>query len=271
MNRIDARRASVALAAAVALFFVSAAFSQPPSIISSFRLTGATPPGPRGIHLYGTSIFVISYNRPNENYLYQYSWQGSFISSFILPGARALGDADRLPGTYPSYYFAVVDTGANDVKIYTTAASLVGTFFPPPPGTVAIGVGGHVVDLVYYADAGGVIYLYSPQGSFIRSFATGVATGDLTASGGYAYRWGYFVQLSPRGAPGPIYSYTEGGSLFGSFILPGTRNCGAMVLQPSNYYCIRQVSTELWIYSVYLGTGMPVEPASLGKVKALYK
>lgn len=271
MNSITTRWASVALSAAVAFIFVSAAFSYPPEIIASYPLRGATPPNPRGIYVYDTSILVISYNRLNENYLYRYSSQGSFISSFILPGARALADADRLPQTYPRYYFAVVDTGANDVKIYTTAGSLVGTFFPPPAGTVAIGVGGHEVDLVYYANAAGVIYLYSPQGSFIRSFATGVPTGNLAASGGYYIYWGYFVQLSPAGAPGPIYSYNEGGSLAGSFNLPGTRNCGAMVLPASYYFCIRRVSTEFWVYCVFLGTGMPVEPASLGKVKALYR
>jgi len=270
MNRIITRRASVALAAAVAFIIVPAAFSQPPSIVSSLQLTGATPPDPRGIHLYGTSAFVISYTAPGVNYLYEFSRQGSFISSMRLVSANVIAETDRLPDTYPRNYFSAVDTGTHDVKIYDTTGSLVGTFMAAPDA-VAIGVGGHVVDYVYLATRDGLIRRYSPQGSFLGSFTTGIDVRDLAASGGYAYEWGYFVQVAPRGLPGPIYSYrVYGGSLAGSFDLPGTRSLGAVAFG-TYYYGLRRVNTRLWIYEVYLGRGMPVEPASLGRVKALYK
>jgi len=270
MKKLAARKTSVALAAAVALIFVSAAFSIPPEIIGSFPLTGATPPSPRGIHYYN-AVFVISHTAPGYNYLYQYSLQGSFISSFLLPGANVISETDCLPGTYPRSYFSAVDTGTHDVKIYTTAASLVGTFMATPADTVAIGVGGHVVDYVYLAASNGLIRRYSPEGSFLSSFNTGVAVGDLAASGGYYNYWGYFIQIAPRGAPGPIYTYTGAGSLFGSFSLPGTASYGAEVLYTSFYSCLRQVGSALWVYRVDLGRGMAVEPASLGRVKALFR
>jgi hypothetical protein len=141
-----------------------------------------------------------------------------------------------------------------------------------PADAVAIGVGGHVVDYVYLATRSGVVLLHSPRGSFISSFNTGINVRDLAASGGYAHEWGYFVQLAPRGLPGPIYSYRGyGGALAGSFALPGIRNLGAEVTYTSVYWCLRRVNTRLWVYQVFLGSGMPVEPASLGRIKALYK
>ncbi len=270
MSGLFKRRASVALAAAVAVIFVAAAFSQPPSIISSFRLTGAAPPNPRGIYIYGNSAFVISYTAPGVNFLYEFP-QGSFISSVRLAGANVIAETDRPPEGYPGGCFSAVDTGTRDVKIYTTAGSLVGTFMATPADAVAIGVGGHVTDYVYLATRGGVVLRYSPRGSFLSSFNTGINVRDLAASGGYAIYWGYFVQLAPRGLPGPIYSYRGyGGSLVGTFWLPGTRSLGALGAH-TYYYCLRRVNTRLWVYRVYLGRGMPVEPASLGKVKALFK
>ena len=268
MNTLIKRRASVALLAAVALIIVPAAFSQPPSIISSFRLTGATPPDPRGIHLYGTSAFVISHTAPNVNYLYEFSRQGSFISSMRLVSANVIAETDRLPDTYPRYYFSAVDTGTRDVKIYNTTGSLVGTFMAAQDA-VAIGVDYYV----YLATPAGTIRRYSPQGNFLGSFTTGIDVRDLAASGGYGIEWGSFVQVAPRGLPGPIYCYRDLGytaSLAGSFALPGSRSLGAVAFH-TQYYCLRRVNTRLWIYEVYLGRGMPVEPASLGKVKALFK
>lgn len=267
------RRAGVATLAAAAFIFVSAAFSYPPEIIGSFPLTGATPPSPRGVHYYN-GVFVISHTAPGYNYLYQYSLQGSFISSFLLPGANVISETDSLPETYPRYYFSALDTATHDVKIYTTAASLVGTFMAAPTDAVAIGVGGHVTGYVYLAASNGLIRRYSPEGSFLASFNTGVAVGDLTASGGYAARWGYFVQIAPFNSAGPIYSFWSmytAGSLAGTFPLPGTRSYGAEVMYTSFYTCLRQVGSALWVYRVDLGRGMAVEPASLGKVKGLFR
>ena len=271
MNKVFMRRASVALAAAVALIFVSAAFSVPPEILSSFPLTGATPPGPCGIHSDRDSVFVISYTGPGENYLYEFSLQGSFVSSLRLPGADAITETDCLPYPYHQDYFSALDAGTRDVKIFRTTGSLVGTFMAAPADAVAIGVGGRDAYYVYLATRAGLIRRYSSGGSFLNSFNTGIDVRDLAASGGYDQRWGNFVQVAPRGQPGPIYSYRSTGSLEGSFALPGTGNLGAEAIDTSFYWCLRRVNTRLWVYEVFLGGGMPVEPASLGKVKALFR
>jgi hypothetical protein len=272
MRDVLIRWASVAWAAAVALIFAGSAYSLYPSIASSFPLRGVTPPDPRGIHYAANNIHVISQTGAGKNYLYKYTWDGSFISSVVLPGAQGLADADRLPEPYPDEYFAVVDIVPNDVKIYTTGGSLVGTFLQPPAHTVAIGVGGHVFDYVYLATREGVVFRYTSGGSLMGSFATGIEPGDLTGSGGYGSEWGDYIQLSPRGSAGPIYSYhAHNGSLVGTFNLPGVRNCGASTPAKCGYWCIREGIGAFWIYEVYLGSGMPVEPASLGRVKALFK
>jgi len=39
----------------------------------------------------------------------------------------------------------------------------------------------------------------------------------------------------------------------------------------SFYWGLRRAGTQLWVYEVFLGGGMPVAPASLGRVKALFK
>jgi hypothetical protein len=265
-------KAGAVVAIAVALVFAGGAYPQYPRIISSFPLLGATPPDPRGIHYAGNNVYVISPGEAGENYLYKYTWDGWFISSIVLPGAQDLADADRLPEPCPDRYFAVVDTVPNDVKIYTTEGSFVGTVLQPPAHTVAIGVDGHAFDYVYLATREGVVFRYTSEGSFLSSFATGIRPGDLTGSGGYGGSWGDFIQISPRGTAGPIYSYkARSGSLVGTFNLPGVRNRGASTRWKCRYQCIREGIDGLWIYDVDLGRGMAVAPASLGRVKALFR
>lgn len=265
------RKAGVAWAAVVTLIFAAAAFAGYPSIVSSFPLTGATPPDPRGIHHTGNNIHVISVDKTGENYLYRFTWDGSFISSVILPEAHVLADADHLPEPYPIHYFGAVDIISNDVKIYNTDGSFVGTFLQAPTNTVAFGVGGHVFDYVYFATREGVVFRYTSEGSLMSSFATGIEPGDVTGSGCYGGAWGDYVQITPRGLPGPILSYyARSGVLVDAFQLPGLRNSGSLCFK-TVYYCIRVETEGTWVYKVDLGRGMAVEPASLGKVKALFK
>ncbi len=275
MNRITTRWASVASLAAVALFFVAAAFSYPPEVTSSFPLPAVAPAEARGVyypyeHPYDT-IYVISHESPGVNYLHKFVSKGSHVSSFLLRGASVLGDADNAPDGYSSYYFSVVDMGTNDVKIYTVEGSLVGTLFPAPPETVAVGIGGHSYNYIYLGTSDGVIYRYWGQGVFAGSFSTGIEIYDLAGSGAYAYEWGNHVLLGPKRPSKIVYAYNYAGRLAGGFELPGMRNRGAMAYDYRFYWCLREDADGLWAYHVYLGQGMAVEPASLGRVKALFK
>jgi len=169
-------------------------------------------------------------------------------------------------------HFGVVDEGAGNVKIYTTAGSYVGTFLSVPANTVGYGVGGHMAQYIYLGTRDGLISRYTPSGSFQYSFATGVRTADLSAGAGYVHRWGEYVYVGPAGNNEPVRVY-EYRTMRGSFSLPGSVNAGAVLTPPTSVYswCLRNTGTEIWAYKFAAAALMPVEPASLGKVKALFR
>jgi len=291
MNRITTRWASVALLAAVALIFTPpvaygeaaeakswapAALARTPahawsypSVISSFRMSGVTPPYARGILSYG--LQGVFFERDDYNYLYNFNTAGSLVSTVRLPGAVRLGDADFAPEGYAGC-FAVVDEGSHELKAYTRTGSFYGVIRTLRSDVVGYGVGGHVTKYLYLGTRDGVVYRYTPAWSFLYSFATGVEIADLAAGQGYNGYWGDWLEVGPARSGEPIRVYDGwGGSFYGSFSLPGVRNCGASAGYRSAYVCLRDLGTEIWAYAVDLGPLMAVEPASLGRVKALYK
>jgi hypothetical protein len=268
MRDLFKRRASVALAAAVALILTAAALADYPSIISSYRMSGVTPPYARGILSYGyRGIF---FERESYNYLYNFNTAGSLVSTVRLAGAVRLGDADFAPDGYPGC-FAVVDEGSYELKAYTTAGSFHSVIRTLRSDVVGYGVGGHVTKYLYLGTRGGVIYRYSPTWSFLNSFSTGVEIADLAAGQGYKGMWGDWLEVGPARTGEPVRVYMGGGAFFGSFSLPGVRNCGAVAGYGSAYWCLRNLGTEIWAYAIDLGPLMAVEPSSLGRIKALYQ
>jgi hypothetical protein len=270
-----ARKVCVAALAAVAgLTLASTAYAYLPTIISSFRMSGTAPPYARGIVLYGPrGVFFL---RDSYNYLYAFNTSGSLISTARLPGAVRLGDADGPPEGYPSYSFAVVDEAALNVKIYTTTGSYVGTLFTVSPKTVGIGVGGHLAEHIYTITEEGVVSRYSPYGSFVASYATGVKAADIAAAYGYKYMWGDYIYVGPAQEYEPIrvYDMRFGCSLAGSFTMPGLANVGAVVgggTTTTFYWNLRRMGADIWAYKTVVTALMEVQPASLGKVKALFK
>jgi hypothetical protein len=273
MNRITTRWASVALSAAVALIFTAAALADYPSIISSFRMSGKAPPYARGIFRpwYSNIIYGIFYDGPRRHSLRIFTTTGSLIASYAMPGGVMLGDADFAPAGY-SGYFAVIDEGSHELKAYGMTGSFYRVVRTLPSDVVGYGVGGHVTAYVHLGTRGGVVYRYTPAWSFLYSFATGVEIADLAAGQGYNGRWGDWLEVGPARSGEPIRVYDGwGGSFYGSFSLPGVRNCGASAGYRSAYVCLRDLGTGIWAYAVDLGPLMAVEPASLGRVKALYK
>ena len=252
-----------------------AGYSYPPEVINSFPLANVSPAQARGVYYpyeypYDT-IYVISHESPGVNYLHKFVSGGSHVSSFLLRGASVAGDADRAPDEYSKSYFSVVDVGTNDVKIYNVEGSLIGTLFPAPADTVAVGIGGHSYNYVYLGTAGGVINRYTGNGVFLGSFSTGIEIRDLAGAGAFANDWGNYALLGPNQPSGTVYAYEYGARPAGSFALPGDRNCGAMAYNYTMYWCLREDANGLWAYQVFLGRGMAVAPASLGRVKALFR
>ncbi|HUV86746.1 MAG TPA: hypothetical protein VMX79_06510 [bacterium] len=267
------RSACVALAAVVAFVAAQYAVADYPSIVSSFRMSGTAPPYAQGIVRGG--LCGIFFERDDYNYLYTFNTVGSLISTVRLPGAVRLGDADCPPEGYSGFHFAVLDEGAFDVKIYTTAGSYIGTLFAVAPKTVGIGIGGHLAPHIYTVTEEGVVSRFTPYGSFVASYATGVKAADIAAAHGYRYGWGDYIYVGPAQQYDPVrvYDMRSGCSLVGSFNMPGLTNAGGVVAggTTSYYWNLRRTGVEVWAYKTVVTALMPVEPTSLGKVKALYK
>ena len=272
MNTLITRRASVALAAAVAFIIVPAAFSQPPEIISSFRMSGVAPPCARGI--YGDNLIVggIFYEGPGRHSFRVFTSGGSLVATYPMPGGVMLGDADNPPQGYAAGTFAVVDEGARNVKVYSVTGSFVGVWKAVPPNTVGCAVGGYMEKLIYLGTSDGVVSVHTYSGSFITSFATGVPLADLGSAAGYR-GWGEYMYLGPARSGDPVRVYNWG-SMCGTFHLPGLTNAGTTMPHAGASiwsWCLRNAGTEMWAYKVQVGHMMAVEPASLGRIKALYK
>jgi len=245
-----------------------------PSIISSFRMSGDTPPYARGIYYY-TDVFGIFYNGVGTNYLYRFTTAGSLISSALLPNANVLGDADWAPPGYPAYgYFGVIDEGTDELKVYTTAGSYAGVARTLSADTVGYGVGGHVVNYIYLGTASGVISCFKPDWNLYNMYSTNVPLSDLAAGRGYGGMWGDFVFLGPSQPPPYVRAYYGlSGYLVGSFALPGNASCGAVYAGWGRSYmwCLRDTGSERWAYQIDTGPLMDIEPASFGSIKALYR
>jgi hypothetical protein len=275
MKTTIVHKASVAWAAAAAVIVAAAAYAYPIHVISSFRVSGTSPPYARGLMgiSHGGDWYCIKYVADGYNYLYKYDTNGSLLSTVHLPGAVKLGDAEIAPpGFSPYNYFGVLDNGAHDVKVYDYAGSFVGTWRAVSTDTVGYGRLGYSQYYTYLGTRDGRITVYSGAGSFINSYATGIELADLAAEDSYAGMPGDFLVLGPArvGDPNRVYRGPTG-SLQGTFSLPGTINLGASSHPRAYYYCLRLIGSDIWAYQTNIGGYMAVEPASLGKVKALFR
>jgi hypothetical protein len=273
MSELFKRRASVALAAAVALIFTAAAVAGYPSIISSFRMSGVTPPYARGIFARegSSTIYGIFYEGPYRHSLRVFTSTGSLVTTYHMPGGAILGDADYPPAGSPGH-MAVVDVGYHDLKAYTITGDYLGVVSTLARSTVAYACDGREKRYIYLATNGGIVYRYSATWSIINSFATGVPTADLAAGPGYAGYWGNWVILGPAERPAGLRAYTASGSFYGTFALPGNASQGSVYGggNRTTMVSLRNLGEEMWVYVIDTGPLIAVEPASLGKVKALF-
>jgi hypothetical protein len=265
------RWASVALAAAVALIATQYAVADYPRIVSSFRMSGVTPPCARGIYTYSSSsVGGIFYEGPGRHSFRIFTAAGSLTATYPMAGAVMLGDADRPPEGYRGY-LAVVDEGAHNLKAYTMTGSFHSVIRTLSSDVVAYAAGGYTKDYLYLGTNTGVVFCYTPTWSLANSYSTGVAVADLAAGYGYRHSWGDYLDVGSRQAGDPIRVYQgPAGVMAASFTLPGIRSCGA-VRSGQSYWCLRDLGTEIWAYRVEISGLMEVQPSSLGRIKALYK
>ncbi len=258
------------------------------TVISSFKLSEQSEPYATGIYAGPSYICVIFYSS-GQDYIYRYTRDGSFIAAYPINGTNwpTGGDASHLGAGYVS----LVDQSLNRVFLFSSSGGTpVASFAVSSPS------GGALADLMwtgtYYEVTGitntGRFNRYNSGGAFMGQVTYGGWPGAMTGTGGVAYapvangRTGSYLVASPRsnGQPNCILNISGSGSFVASYTLPqqyGTGACVGESTSPGYWgdadWLVWVVPSAIWCLQVDIGgrDTTAVTPASLGKVKAIYR
>ncbi|MEE8640157.1 MAG: hypothetical protein V3T41_07085 [bacterium] len=239
-------------------------------VISSFRATyGTLYAG--GVYRDDTYVYVAFYTTGLfQYYMKKYTPAGSYV------GVIALGPAWHWPLTDADHS----RRGAGYVTIATDANVLFTFDLSTGYRVESINLG--LYDIWGYAYRSGARYAFASEDSsqFIFKY-------DASWSVVSSFRWGGALAATDRykGRPGdyvivdstPARVYTGDGSLVGTF--PNGRDvigrgcvCGRGY--PASWgttYWRYEGWSECWVYQIDLGNTTAVAPASVGRIKALYR
>ncbi len=234
----------------------------------------------QGIYRDADYVYAVvgDYTNNRINYLYRYTPSGSFVENVrVLPGPYSVyGDADH--STLGTGYFAVI-YGDNSVRDISMATGSLVSSWSPRADILGYGYIPNGAYKYLLAEGGGV-YRYAATGSFVGSFAAAggrsIAVTDRFLGSG-----GEYVVVAHDYV---LVIYTASGSRVRSFpVKPAPRallsgamcgpgypgECGVTLW--CHYWEGGGVWTNHFVYQLSLGNGISVEPASVGKVKALYR
>jgi hypothetical protein len=271
-----------------ALCCASAPASGIGSVISSFRLSGYADPYANGIYA-GDNYLSAIYCTAGRDYFYRYRFNGSLVNSYSLVGTSTPrgGDAAHLGNGYIS----LVDAGSSRLFIFRAAGgSPVASFAVSGPGS------GTLQDVMwtgtYYEVTdhlgNGRFNRYTSAGSFVEMTAYNGWPASMTSTGAAAFsdiaggRSGSYLVASSRsnGQPSCVLDVAGPGSLVATFAMPPFFAAGGCCGRSSKlqkygttYWTAWIVSNAVWCYEVDVDgiLAAAVTPASLGKVKAIYR
>jgi hypothetical protein len=259
------------------------------SIISSFVLVPkSTDPATYGIYRDASYVYAVKYDPPNY-FIEKYTPAGSSISTIPCPGFRLGYPRDEDHTHLGSGYLCVVAGYANQVQIISTSTgSTVRSWTPNPKGKpFSMNI---TWDGTHY-------YFNGPEdkGLFYRYTSTGAPAGTWTASGWPASMWacggvgfaksalgksGRYLVCTSYGSwePGCIINL-DNGSCVSTFATWRTNSQGLTVGPgaPSSY---GETAWMCWYnfggaYKMALQVDLEgiiaVTPASIGKIKAIYR
>lgn len=256
-------------------------YARPGSVISSFE---ARP----GYRLYVQGIYrdagyvyaVVGDYTVNFNRFYRYTPLGSLAGSGgVVAGPYcSYGDADH--STLGAGYFAAIyaENSVRDINLAT--GSVVSSWSPLADmyGYAYIPGGAYKYVLV----KGGTVYRFKVAGSLVSSFTVGWGK-SLAASDRFAGRSGEFVVVAADRAANV---YSGDGSLIRTFVVPevpylclkyDTAVCGVGYPAECNTTLWAHLTDRMppwdrdFVYQISLGNGVAVAPASVGKIKALFR
>jgi hypothetical protein len=248
------------------------------SVISSFRA------GDRWQRDYCISrdnsyVYVIKdYQEGGGSPLIAYTPDGKFAFSSKVAAHHFEADHSVLGDGYMA---AIHWYGGFDIYDYSVySGSIVGSWAPLekmyayafiPGGRYKYVLSGEYAQDYY-------IYQFTTEGSLVCSFSTGLESGALAATDTFAGRDGEYLIVAKHWNR---YVYSTSGSLIASFehYQSGRSNYGCVCGPgyPANYgttlWYIQSTSHpyDAYVFQAYLGNGVPVVPASVGKVKALFR
>ncbi|UCH77327.1 MAG: hypothetical protein JSU81_06185 [Candidatus Coatesbacteria bacterium] len=256
----------------ICLLTAAAAWADVGSVISSFRLTGIGTPRAQGIFRDWDYLYAVVYT-DGADYLRTYTPAGSLVRSVVLEGAAAASDADY--SLLGNGYIDVFDSSSKMLLTYTKEGELVNSK-PLPSDTTAFAY--HPGGIRYYLARGEHVFRYTLNDVLVNQFYVGGVLGGLASSPAYDGKGGGYVVAGRSGAGGYTYVYRGTGSLVDSFVVPGVGTYGSTVARGyprsyhRSYWCVQQISGGRWAFQVDInGTAPAVLPASLGKVRALYR
>ncbi len=229
------------------------------SVISSFPLAGTIMA--HGVAWNGEYLAVTNYHASGDRTWRHYTTTGSLVGSFDPPLGpySPVQFGAEFDGTY---YWGSDLFQQKYVYRFTTQGSTISSFPAPDPSGIAWD-GSYLWIMSLY---GGTVRQYTTGGSVVKSFA--VAPIDA----GYDMAWdGTYLWCANRPLSGPnyIFRFTTEGTVVASFAAPGTftTGCGC----DGRYLWLSDNSGTKSVYQVDGELSYNVAPASLGKVKALFR
>jgi hypothetical protein len=260
------------------------------SVISSFYMSGGS--GPQAVAVYRDADFVygVLQSGPSGEHEYElstYTPTGSLLRSIPLSCSPEwaiyrinwLEDADH--SVRGKGYFGIIGVGIYfppfGLEFNIKNGSIVGSF----PTSSLVTAYAHIPGGQYiyvgqtYPSA---IFRFTTSGSLVSSFNPRDVCDHLAATDYYEGLKGAYL-ISYGGGSGLYHHiYTDEGSLVGSFWLGPFAMTFAGVCGPgypsfygTTYWCIGWGSGGLWCYQIDLANRVNVAPASVGRIKTLYR
>ena len=255
------------------------------AVISSFRMTGVAKPYALGIYRDASYVYGLIHGS-SQNYLYRFTAAGTRVSSYVLNGTSTPRDACR--AHVGAGYLAFVDATKRHLLVFPVTGGSAVTSFP---------VAGASFPLNCFWD-GTYYYVNGPSdlGKFNRYEETGAAAGTWSCAGwpdGMTYCGGAAYADYGNNAPGPYFVATSwlggepmcmttfpGGSLVRTWT-PPLENANGLAYgkssRPATYgdavWAAWFTGSSLYAFEfdVAARTKPAVEPASIGRIKSLYR
>lgn len=243
-------------------------------IISTFSLGASEYEEPTCVYRDNDYVYAV-FNCRGIWQLRTFSPAGAYIRE--INSWSYLAEADH--STYGAGYYTAVYQYGSEAKVVDLTLNTCSAVASWVPATLPYGFAYIPGSSYKYVSDGARVSRYTVGGSLLSSFNIPTDACSISATSSFAgYSGEYIVVPKRERAPySQAFVYTPVGSLVGSFYIPFGSTLGAVCGPgyPSTYgttlWCAQYVYPHGFIYQLYLGNGVGVEPASLGRVKAAYR